>query len=575
MKFRIVLGGQEIHLGNGELHFTGYINHNKHLLYDEQAAGVLNGILESQSVEMLLSGINGAFRLIYRKDDTIYFSVDHFGGFSLFYTIGKDCFEILDNPLYSVHKGDLDDVQICSLMAAGFTIGEGTFFENIRECLPGTLYKYDSGSGKLESQKWFEYLSTNEKTLDAEELLSIAETLFPETDNGQYTLSLSGGIDSRFLLGCLLQKSRPFQTFSFGAEYNQDKHLAAILAKEYGFPNQQHSFTPDLCKDYYGKDDLDFIIRHCSIGRSLPNETDLISSALLNHSQNIIVKGFGGDWLTGRYITPALHKIESTAQMNRYLFDKYFGLTCRSSKAFTNAIREQFEVSLNRDYYPKHPSLISAAEQWNQHHNERKYIINTLACYKAASLRHKPQSGSANFRFYLPFYDRNLMHYFSQVRFSEKTDQNGYFRFLRDSFFTGKLTKLKELPTLRRNFLAPVKPSLRQTGKDLMHSIIRNMDRQKIRKKYVKPHLAEYADFLMLFNHNIELKPFLRRSIGENYPEAEAVAVFLREADCFEASDHVKWLISQQTAQINLNGLSLCKFFFNDLFISYLREHLT
>ena len=161
---------------------------------------------------------------------------------------------------------------------------------------------------------------------------AILQGLFPESEQGEYTLSLSGGMDSRFLFGMLLNKVKPFRTFSFGSEFNKDKYIAGDLAEQFGIPNAKHNFTSQNCRGRYAGADLDLIIRHCTLGRSLPNETDLFSSQALNPEQDIICKGFGGDWLTGRYITPDLLKNKTPEQMTNYLFKKYFQLTCLSSK---------------------------------------------------------------------------------------------------------------------------------------------------------------------------------------------------------------------------------------------------
>jgi asparagine synthetase B (glutamine-hydrolysing) len=564
MDFKIFINQQEVKLQPNETYFKGYINQAKTLLYDAQALAAISSEIDVQGLDKVLETINGAFQLLMHKDNKLYFTIDHFGGYSLFYKLNSDSIEIYDNPMLSAHDVTLNDTALCSIMATGFALGEDTIYCEIKECLPGTLYSYDLSSGKLETKTWFNYISTDEVSLNTDELMSIIADLFPATEKGDYTSSLSGGIDSRFLLACLLKKEKPFQAFSFGSDLNQDKHIASAMALKYHVNHQRHNFNPDTCKEQYTDTDIDFIIHNCTFGRSLPNETDLISSKTLNPDEHIICKGFGGDWLTGRYMTPQLLKCHTPAQMTKYLFDKYFNLTCMSSGSYKHTLFHRFEALMNSTYYSQHKNLISAEEQWNQHHNERKYIINTLAYYKASS-----------FRFYLPFYDRNLLGFFAKLRYTEKIDQNGYFKFLRESFFTNNLSQLKESTQLRPNFVAPLKPTVAKEALSAMHNLLRKLDTKKLRKRYARLPLAEFADSLMLFTHEIKAKPFLTNKIVQNFPHTMEVSDLLKKGDCPEASLHIAWLSKQTTSQLNINGLSLCKFFFNKEFIQALNKHIS
>lgn len=564
MSYRIILDESEIRLNNNGLYFRGYINHKGKLLYDSQAETEIGEILNSVSPPALFNTINGAFQFVCLRENKLYFSIDHFGGYSLFYKIKSGNLELFDNPMLLPDKHKLNDRQVCQILATGFTLGQDTAFAGILECLPGTLYYFDLITGKLESKKWFNYFSVNERSLDFTKLSVILQSLFPDTDGGEYTLSLSGGVDSRLLLGCLLNREKPFKTYSFGSELNQDKHIAVKLAAQFNLPHQLHNFTPEICSRYFNEQDFHNIFLYCTQARSIPNETDVISAQLLAPQSDIIVKGFGGDWLSGRYITDKLRSLETPEQMTRYLFDKYFHLTAISSNSFRNLLWKDFETLMHDHYYNSHPGLISAEEQWNQHHNERKYIINTLSCYKARG-----------FKIYLPFYDRRLMNFFAKLKFSEKTDQYAYFKYLRKCYFTGRLAPLREIPTLRHNFALPIELNFSQRIREGAHTAIRKLDLKKIRKRFFLPALQEYSDSLMLFTHELKTRPYLRNTIKTNFPAAQEVAAAVKATGCPEGGKHLDWLSRQVTAQININGLSFCKFFLNPEFLRYLNDHVS
>jgi asparagine synthase (glutamine-hydrolysing) len=559
MNYTITMDNSAVTLGRSGLYFRGYIVQDGKLLYDAQAEAVLDAVLLEKSPTDLFNSINGAFRFVYLMDNILYFSVDHFGGYSLFYRLNGKSIDLFDNPMLLPQPGKISDTAICTILATGFTLGQDTIFEGVQECQPGTLYSFDCSTGKLASVRWFGYYSFNEKLLDNSKLHELIGNLFPAVEHGQYTLSLSGGIDSRLLFGALLKKNTAFHTYSFGSEFNRDRQIATDLAARFKVPHFRHDFTPETCSRYYTKQDLDFILKYCTFGRSLPNETDLISSRQLDPAEHIIVKGFGGDWLTGRYLTPHLLNMNSEAKMSHYLFGKYFRLTCISSGSFRKHLSAYFEESMQANYYANNPGLVSAEEQWNLHHNERKYIINTLAYYKAQG-----------FRFYLPYFDRRLMHYFSRIKYVDKIDQNGYFQFLSKHYFIGKYASLRDIPTLRGNFLAPFEPSLLQKFGASAHEIIRNLDTKKLRKRFAVPSVDEYADSLMLFTHQTKTVPYLKNPVGKNFPDILPISEALSSLGCPRAAAHLRWLSRQATSQMNINGLSLCKFFFHPEFLKYL-----
>lgn len=561
MIYNLHIEGEKQAINKSKLFFHGYIKHNNSLQYHAQAAETISTLLQTQSLDKLFSEINGAFQFVYLKDNCLYFSIDHFGGYTLFYRKTDTGIEIYDNPMQYPHNSSFNDKALLSIVAAGFTLNDDTIFNDVKECQPGTLYKYDLGTGNLTNEVWFSYISTNSKSLDYDELDAIVAGLFPEVSEGTYTLSLSGGIDSRFLFGSILNKKVPFQAFSFGSDLNDDKHVAKKLASLYNIPHTSFDFTPEICRDYFNSKDLEFIIRHCTLGRSLPNETDLIPSYSLNPKEDIICKGYGGDFFNGRYVTPTVLKLRNFDDAVKYLFDKYFAQTCISGSSMQNILYPYLLNSVQAIYKQNHKDIISTVEQWNLLHNERKYIVNTLAFYKAL-----------DFKFYLPFYDRNLVTYLSHIKYSEKTDQNAYFTYLREHFFTGNLAQLKTTESLRNNFLSAHIPTTYASVISSLHSTLRNIDRKKIRKQFVNLSQKDYSDILMLFTHSNQTYPYLKQKIGYSFPEIYVVSKFLLDEGCLESAKHLKWLSSQAIAQMNINGISFCKFFLSSEFLMVLRS---
>jgi hypothetical protein len=558
---RVYSGGKEVAIPTGVLFFEGYLNWEGRLLSDKQAAEQIKASLESAFLRDLFKVINGSFRFAFLQGSTLCFTTDHVGGYPLFYRISGESLELYDNPMLYSRRNSLDDLAFCSLLASGYTIGDTTVFQQVRECEPGTMYEFNLITGKLDSWRWFRYVCADSLDFDAEELDSIVAKLFPRTVKGEYTVSLSGGIDSRFLAGCLLKRQMPFKAYSFGTVYNRDRQIAAGLAEQLGFRHFTHDFSSGAGKSGFTSDDISYLVRNCAQGRSLPNETDLMSSRLLDPVSDIITKGFCGDVLAGSLLNDRVFRVNSYQAMADYLFNTHFRLTPFSGKQYREFLRSGHEQYLSVLYKGNHPGYISAIEEWHLLQRQRKYIVNTLTYYT-----------SAGFMTYLPFYDRKLMQFFAALRFSDKKNQKAYFTYLKERLFTGSLAPLQTFETSRLNFqsgstgtgLGKVRGQLREFSKRL--------DSGNRLKRYAKPSLTYYADSLILLTGKADNLPYLKAKIGSSHPGVYLLADFLKENGCPVAAGHLTWLAGQTPVQMHINGLTLAKIFFSREFTDILTK---
>jgi len=564
MNYRIFCKTGELSPEKAKLIFCGYIHHNGELLFDAQAEAVVRASLEHSTLEKLLSEVNGSFQLIYLKDNVLHFTVDHFGGQALFYKLTDSGLELHDDPMACPHHGKLNDSALCAILSAGYTIGSDTIFQDVRECVPGTLYSYDLSTGKLDSSVWYHYYSSDHDEFDPAELETIVQSLFPDPEQGQYTLSLSGGIDSRFLLGLLMKKQKDSQTFSFGSESNPDRQIAAQITARYGVRHHDYKFNETLCAQYFTPDDISFVLSNCTLGRSLPNETDLIPSSLLDPKTDIIVKGFCGDGLAGSLLNSKVLNLHSLDGITDYLYYKYFNLTPLTRWTYKNILKDKLKADLNLLLAKNRGSFVSTAEEWHLLHKQRKYVVNTLAFYKAAG-----------YKFYLPFYDRRLMDYFARLRFSQKLNQKAYYSYLKERFFTGELSVLKEISTSRQGFMDQPEKTVRQKVTEKVHHLSARYDPAKLRRSFSSLPLSLYADSFLLLTGKLQDASWLRKNVRDNFPGIVAVSAFLRDAGCPEAAAHLERTGRQSTARLELNGLAVCRFFGSEQFIRLLAEHIT
>ena len=158
MSIRVRLKDTELHPEAGKPLFRGYLNHSGKLLYDTQAEAVINKTLSEHSLDKLLAEINGAFQFILLQDNILSFTIDHFGGYSLFYKIQGNNIEIFDNPMLMPSQPNSMTARSAVFWPAVLPWVRTPFLHGIKECLPGTLYQFDQNTGKLSTQSWFSYV---------------------------------------------------------------------------------------------------------------------------------------------------------------------------------------------------------------------------------------------------------------------------------------------------------------------------------------------------------------------------------------------------------------------------------
>lgn len=177
-----------------------------------------------------------------------------------FYNANTDT---VGDSLKEVYNGEqFDRKSLVWYFSLGYVPGDLTLFQNIF-CLPGGA-KCEIGNGnyKVIDRFYYEDLVTPGKFdgADEPEILKIAHTTIVEvvqelySKNKDVVLALTGGLDSRLLLGALLEvtEARNLQSFSWGKKGTYDYEIGKLLSKKFGLKHKAY----DLRSIPFGIDQL-------------------------------------------------------------------------------------------------------------------------------------------------------------------------------------------------------------------------------------------------------------------------------------------------------------------------------
>ena len=198
--------------------------------------------------------IDGSFAGVLadeNKKKLILFS-DPFGLYPLYYYLTDDVLAfsanikgLLEVPGFE-RQPDLET--LASFWNFGFAFLDHTPFKNVSLLSAGTLLIFDLGDWKFEKKSYFNLLDLFGKYGSQQEFGDAAEAFHQavlkrssDIDSIKIGLSLSGGLDSRAILGGLGDKAQKISTYTLGLPGCADEHLASRMASIY---KCSHTFIP-------------------------------------------------------------------------------------------------------------------------------------------------------------------------------------------------------------------------------------------------------------------------------------------------------------------------------------------
>jgi len=212
-----------------------------------------------------VNSLNGSFVLtIYDlKQMKVTIVNDRYGLRPLYYAMsgGKLLFAsevkaILEDNAF---KRALNDEAIADFLACGPIVGNKTFFRGIETLPPASVLTYDGRNVSIEQYWDFNY-EPDYSIPDNEIADQLVQTFKKAVDirvrdNLRYGVGLSGGLDSRSIVGAMDKSKRQDVTaFTFGIKGCDEAKIAEIVAKKAGTKHIFMEIDPDEVTTPYSED---------------------------------------------------------------------------------------------------------------------------------------------------------------------------------------------------------------------------------------------------------------------------------------------------------------------------------
>lgn len=194
----------------------------------------------------------GSFLLVEQDHSRVSVQVDRFSTLPFYYAVhrnrlfGSTRIDSLLRSMPADFERKLDVLPAIEFLRTNSMLGEKTLLQGVRRVPFGHRLVFDKTSGRVELQEYWRLPANLVERSEAQWLGLLREGFLQAVRDAsgncdRLGMHLSGGMDSRQLLGALLAEKRRFQCFTYGVPDNLDVKVARRLASHLGL---EHHYMP-------------------------------------------------------------------------------------------------------------------------------------------------------------------------------------------------------------------------------------------------------------------------------------------------------------------------------------------
>jgi hypothetical protein len=203
-----------------------------------------------------IPSIEGQYFMIFQKAGKIFLFCDLYSVFSAFYRVWPDRIEFFDRILTGEKNLTVSQAAAVSFLLYGYIPGQHTLFDDIYRMMPGECMVIDVATGKRHTDiaEIYPKIALNEELSDEEAGRTLHELVCESLEkrvcrfnaNEKLLVPISGGLDSRYLLGSVLELFPPSRIIAttFGQKGTLDFEIGKQVARKAGVRHIAYPLSP-------------------------------------------------------------------------------------------------------------------------------------------------------------------------------------------------------------------------------------------------------------------------------------------------------------------------------------------
>lgn len=405
---------------------------------------ILSTLKTPAEFSQLVKELRGNFAIIidFPEKEETWCAVDIASSFPLFFHESKhlvsDDAELIRQTA-NIAVNDISVAYCGELLLTGYNMFNHTAYADIQQVdlgqciyLQGTHcskeFYYNHTSTIIESS--YEEAYERYKTVHR----CMADRMFRMLGNRQIVVALSGGYDSRYILGLL--KERGYENvvcFTVGRKNKFEIQFAEEICKKAGYPWYCIEYTDDLSRAM-GSGYLDDYFYEAHHHSALPHfsfyyPTKYLSENGLIDKDAVFVTGFCGDLPAGSFIfsnqdrEQLRYNVDFLAEM--FYYDEYFNYNCskRTDETYISEIKDyllskfDFQPDNFQSFVQMHDALFTVSRPG-------KFVVNANRAFDVLG-----------YEWLLPLWDQDFLDFWYSVPYEYRTGQRLYRDFLNRELF--------------------------------------------------------------------------------------------------------------------------------------------
>ncbi len=441
----------------------GYFRHcSDTILFDKEAAEYAVKLYHEKRLLNEAGNLNGSFVLILSDEQSkcVHVITDRWGSVPVYWGHYNGKLFISDDYWWVVRDikaQELNKVAVAQLLQFCYVLGMHTLVEGVLDFPPHAIISIDYTQEPLMSQKqYWSYKLTEHMHLSETELLDLVSHLFKnifeiyanaiKKRNWTAGVPLSGGMDSRFIAWGLSKNEVPLTAYSYGPPGHGDLVFASQVADSLAIPIKKIVWEDE--KHFTGKrhDDLVRLIGPTTtyyhpIGAYAVNEE-------CQSACDVFLPGHSGDFIAGShvldyYVYAFNHRLTRLAieQVAKKTSDHSLRRLYPWGSKYWNTVHKSFMETIKPD---DDPTILSLTQRWTVEQRIRRYTLRECHVHRYYG-----------YQVMIPFWDYELVDFFTGLPRKYLYHQYLYRRLMHDYIYTGLDSPLRNIDTTKGPVLSP------------------------------------------------------------------------------------------------------------------------
>ncbi|MFW5804548.1 MAG: hypothetical protein ACOCWG_04900 [bacterium] len=422
-----------------EVFIAGYIMWENKLYWGFEFQEILIAHYKTNSIDKNINNYNGIFYFIITKKTQVTVGIDRYGFYPLMYKQNSNEIFISNSSNNLINKKfEWNEPALIEYLSFGFTFSDKTIIKDIHEFKPHRIYTINFEKDHIdinENSYWrlilkLDSISKKESDKTLKELINYQFDIYSDfiRENGnKIIMPISGGLDSRFLMNEFDKRDVNSMLITFGGNkdnYDLKRGIELGLLTKNSIGHFFHVNSQKL---------LDTIIELPSPSNRITtaqfNELYLYSAKRFNTEIPLFISGQSGGFLTGGHMGLRMKKWSKKDDVITYIMR-------HKTSPFTSKLTSEHKNTLYKaidEVIPNDVSYINMLYLWEVEHRQRKM----MARYSFF------EGDQTIIKVLMPFYNYNLIDFFTRLRFDELLNQKFFIRCMKDFIYLNNEEMLK------------------------------------------------------------------------------------------------------------------------------------